>query len=155
MNCIIYSRVSTEDQDNQRQIQELTEYCTYKKYKLLGTFEEKVSGASKAADRIEFGKMLKFINEHEVHHVLVWELSRLGRKMVDVINTIEFFTERKINIYSKKEGVNTLNEKGEKELITNLLIGILSSFSEMERETIKLRSKSGIQIGRASWRERV
>src|ERR1035437_4758799 len=126
MNCIIYSRVSTHDQDNDRQINELKEYIIYKKYKLLGVFEEKVSGAKKAADRIEFSKMLKFIEGKDIHHVLVWEISRLGRDMVDIVNTIEYFTERKINIYSKKEGINTLNSRGEKEPITSLLIGILS-----------------------------
>jgi DNA invertase Pin-like site-specific DNA recombinase len=145
MNCIIYSRVSTEDQDNGRQINELKEYVKYKKYNLLAVFQEKVTGASKASERIEFSRMLDFISKNEVNHVLVWELSRLGRKMVDVVNTIEYFNDKKINIYSKKEGFNTLNDRGEKELMTTMLIGILSSFSELERETIKQRSKSGIR----------
>jgi DNA invertase Pin-like site-specific DNA recombinase len=145
INSVIYSRVSTSEQDNERQINELKEYISYKKYKLLGVFEEKVSGAKKAADRIEFSKMLKFIEGRDIHHVLIWEISRLGRNMVDIVNTIEYFTERKINIYSKKEGLNTLNSNDEKEPITSLLIGILSSFSELERQTIKDRSKSGIR----------
>ena len=97
-------------------------YIIYKKYKLLGVFEEKVSGAKKAADRIEFSKMLKFIEGRDIHQVLVWEISRLGRNMIDIVNTIEYFTERKVNIYSKKEGLNTLNSNGEKEPITSVML---------------------------------
>jgi DNA invertase Pin-like site-specific DNA recombinase len=103
MNCVIYSRVSTTDYDNERQIHELKEYIEYKKYKLLGVFEEKVSGASKAADRIEFSKMMKFIDENEINNILVWEFSRLGRRMVDVVNTIEHFTEKKLTSSLKRK----------------------------------------------------
>lgn len=145
MNCVIYSRVSTEEQDNERAINELKEYAAYKKYNLLEVFEEKVTGTSKALDRIEFSRMLEFINANEVNVILVWELSRVGRKMSDVINTVEYFNERKINIYAKKENMNTLNEHGERDIMTTLLIGILSSFAEVERDTFKKRSRSGIR----------
>ena len=54
MNCVIYSRVSTEEQDNERAINELKEYAAYKKYDIIGIFEEKITGTTKALDRIEF-----------------------------------------------------------------------------------------------------
>ena len=65
--------------------------------------------------------------------------------MSDVINTVEYFNERKINIYAKKENLNTLDEKGERDIMTTLLIGILSSFAEVERDTFKKRPRSGIR----------
>jgi site-specific DNA recombinase len=146
MNCIIYSRVSTiNKQDNARAIAELRDYAKYKKYKVLQVFEEKITGTSKALDRPEFQKMEAYIQNNNIKCVLVWELSRLGRKMSDVINTIESFSNRKINIFIKKEGINTLNDKGEKELLTQIIISVLSGFSEFEKETFRLRSISGIR----------
>lgn len=145
MNAIIYSRVSTLDQDNRRAIEELRAYAKYKKYNVVKVFEEKISGAIKAKDRGEFAKVLEYITKNKVDHLLVWELSRLGRKMVDVINTIENLSENKINVYCKKEGFNTLDDKGNKQIMTNIIISVLSGFSEMERETIKARSISGIR----------
>lgn len=109
MKAVIYSRVSTVEQDNERQIQELKEYASYKKMKVLKIFEEKVSGATKGADRLEFKAMLSFIDKNNIDTILVWELSRLGRRMVDVMNTIESFSDRGVNIYIKKENINTLD----------------------------------------------
>lgn len=145
MNAVIYSRVSTEDQDNERQIRELKEYAKYKKVKVLKIFQEKISGAIKTQERNEFKKLLEFVDEKNVHHVLIWELSRLGRSMKNVSDTIEFLSEKKINIYSHKENFNTLNQQGKKDIITNILIMVLTGFAEMERETIKVRSSSGIR----------
>jgi site-specific DNA recombinase len=145
MKAVIYSRVSTLDQDNRRQIAELKDYAKYRKFDLLKVFEEKITGASKAAERSEFKKLLEFIEKGKVDYVLVWELSRLGRSMLDVLNTIELFSQKGINIYIKKEGINTLDDKGQKSTMTNIIISILSGFSEMERETIRQRSISGIR----------
>lgn len=145
MNAIIYSRVSTLDQDNRRAIDELKDYAKYKKYHVVKVFEEKISGAIKAKERGEFAKVLDYISKNKVDHLLVWELSRLGRSMVDVINTIESLSEKKINVYCKKENIYTLDEKGNKQIMTNIIISVLSGFAEMERETIRARSKSGIR----------
>ncbi len=145
MKAIIYSRVSTEEQDNARQIEELKEYGKYRKFNILKIFQEKVTGASKAADRLEFKKLLAFIDRERIDHLLVWELSRLGRSMMDVLNTIEELAAKGVNIYIKKENMNTLDEKGRKSTMTTMLISILSGFAEMERETIKQRSISGIR----------
>lgn len=145
MKAIIYSRVSTLDQDNERQINELKEYAKYKKYTLVRVFQEKITGASKAFERTEFKNLLDLIGKEKIDVVLVWELSRLGRSMMDVLNTIENLSMMGINIYIKKEGMNTLDEKGKKSTMTTMLISILSGFAEMERETIRLRSISGIR----------
>ena len=145
MNAIIYSRVSTEDQNNTRQIEELKAYAKYQKMKVLKVFEEIISGASKGADRRGFKEMLEFVDNNEIDHILIWELSRLGRSMIDVLNNIETFSERKINIFIKKEGMNTLDDRKRKSTMVTMLISILSGFAEMERDSIKQRSISGIR----------
>ncbi len=145
MNCVIYSRVSTLDQDNQRQIDELKRYADYMQYTLLGIFEEKITGASNAMDRIEFKRMVDLIDTNSVKHVLIWELSRLGRNTLDVLTTLKQFTDKGVNVYIKSGGLNTLNENGTKNQYTGMVTSMLSAFAEIERESIKTRSKSGIR----------
>jgi DNA invertase Pin-like site-specific DNA recombinase len=146
MKAVIYARVSTVDkQDTARQIQELKEYASYRKFTVAKVFEEKISGAVKANERTEFKNLLNYIEKEKIQEILVWEISRLGRSMSNVINTIEELSDKKINIYSKKEGFNTLNEKRQKDLMTNIIISVLSGFAEMERETFKAHSASGIR----------
>lgn len=145
MKAIIYSRVSTEIQDNARQVEELKAYANYRGFDIVRIFQEKVTGTSKALERKEFKLLVDYIEANKVDHILVWELSRLGRSMMDVLNTIELLSQRKVNIYIKKEGMNTLDDEGKKSTMTTMLVSILSGFAEMERETTRLRSISGIR----------
>jgi len=143
--AIIYSRVSTTDQDNARQIEELSQYASGMNYNLLQIFEEKISGRKKGKDRPEFQKLLEFIQENRVDHLLVWELSRLGRNMIDVQNTIEELSGKKINIYIYKDRMNTLDANGNKSVITSMIISLIAGLAEMEADNIKSRSKSGLR----------
>jgi DNA invertase Pin-like site-specific DNA recombinase len=142
--AVIYSRVSTQDQDYQRQIDELKRYAEYQNYEVVGTFAEKVSGTIKGKHREEFTRMQEFVLYNEVKHVLVWELSRLGRKMVDVTNNVNEFAEKGVNVYSKKDNLNSLGRDGKLDPMTMIILGVLSGFSELERETTIERSKSGL-----------
>jgi DNA invertase Pin-like site-specific DNA recombinase len=147
MNAIIYSRVSTEDQNNERQVKELIQHAKYKKYKLLAVFEEKISGGIKGKERTEFKRLLEFIEKNKVNVLLVHEISRLGRSLLDVVDNLKFFTEKGINIYFHKEngGMYTLDANGNLEVMTTIIISVLSGFAQMEKERIKQRSISGIR----------
>lgn len=149
-NAIIYTRVSTLEQDYERQIDELQKYADYMNYTVVNIFSEKITGKSKASERIEFSKLIDFVEKNKVDHILVWELSRLGRNMIDCLNTINYFTEKKINIYTKKEGLNSLNQKGEKDVMINIITSIFSGMAEMELETTKARSISGLRASAAA-----
>ena len=78
----LYLRVSTQIQDYQRQKTELLSYAERNNLDVVYVFEEKMSGA--IDDRPEFKKMIKL---DDISVILVWELSRLGRRMSSVINT--------------------------------------------------------------------
>jgi len=87
--------------------------------------------------------MITFIKENKVDKVLCWEMSRLGRNTLEVLKTIELLNENKISLYIKNYNLETLNENGEKNPLSTLMVQILSSISEMEKSQIKLRMKSG------------
>lgn len=139
MRGAIYSRVSTLDQDYNRQTNELKEYAKYMGIEITHVFEEKESGFND--DRPEFAK-LKELTKDDIDIVLVWELSRLSRRSLYLQQQIEYFTKKGICVYAKKENLRTLDEKGEEDRNTKFIIGIIAMIAEQEVATFKARSLS-------------
>jgi DNA invertase Pin-like site-specific DNA recombinase len=147
---VIYSRVSTNIQDNKRQIEELTNYSNSLNYDLKCVFQEIVSGAKKNEERTELMEMLNFVKTNNIDKVLCWELSRLGRNTIEVLKTIELFNENKISLYIKNYNIETLTENKEINPLSQFMIQILSSVSSMERSQIRQRVKSGYEVFRSN-----
>lgn len=143
MKVVIYSRVSTSIQDYKRQTEELLSYSKKMNYDVVSIFEEKVSGYKKNEERPELLNMISFIKENKIDKVLCWELSRLGRNTIEVLKTIELLNNNSISLYIKNHNIETLNEDGKINPMSQFMIQILTSISEMERTTIRQRIKSG------------
>lgn len=143
MKVIIFSRVSTNIQDYKRQTDELLEYSKKMNYSVSAIFEETISGAKKNEERPELMKMISFIKSNKVDKVLTWELSRLGRNTIEVLKTIQLLNENNICLYIKNHNIETLDDNGAISPLSNFLIQILISISEMEKSQIRLRIKSG------------
>ena len=143
MKVVIYSRVSTSIQDYKRQTEELLSYSKKMNYDVVSIFEEKVSGFKKNEERPELLNMISFIKENKIDKVLCWELSRLGRNTIEVLKTIELLNDNCISLYIKNHNIETLNEDGKINPMSQFMIQILTSISEMERTTIRQRIKSG------------
>lgn len=144
-NVVIYSRVSStgDRQDTERQTNELKEYANRLKYNLCGIYEEKISGFKKNEDRPILSKMLMDIDKGGIDKVLVWELSRIGRSVIQALNVIESFNQKKISLYIKNYNLETLNEDKSINPLTMFMIQILASVATMEAEQTKLRFQSG------------
>ena len=82
----IYLRVSTSTQDYERQRQEIETYCKANNYQIVNTFEEKISGAKD--ERPQFNALCS-LSKNDIDAVVVWEISRLGRKLTTVIKAVE------------------------------------------------------------------
>jgi len=143
MKVVIYSRVSTSIQDFTRQTDELNDYSQRMKWDVIGVFEEKVSGGKKNEERPKLMEMISFVKENQVDKVLCWELSRLGRNTLEVLQTINLLNEHCISLFIKNHNIETLNEKCQVNPMSQFMIQILTSVSEMERTTIRQRIKSG------------
>ncbi|WP_430817312.1 recombinase family protein [Carboxylicivirga sp. RSCT41] len=143
-SCVIYSRVSTEVQNNKSQIQDLRDYAKYMKFKILGVYEEKVSGTTNATERLAFKELMDYAKGGQVDNILIWELSRLGRNLKDILKTVDILTEKRINVYAKKENINTLNDDKSVNNTAQMLLGIMGSVAQYERTTITERSKRGL-----------
>ncbi len=143
MKVVIYSRVSTTVQDYARQTEELMEYARKMSYEVVGTFEEKVSGGKNNEDRPKLMEMVEFVKTNQVDKVLTWELSRIGRNTIEVLKTIKLLNDNCISLYIKNYNIETLNDKCEINPLSQFMIQILTSVSEMEKTTIRQRIKSG------------
>jgi len=145
MKVLIYGRVSTGYQDVDRQIEELKSYATYKKYEVIEVYTETVSGLKERKERKEISRLLRYVESNtEIKGVLVWELSRLGRNTLDILDIIEELTKKKIWLFSKKEGIVTLNEDGTENPTSKLTLTVLSGVATHERDTILSRTTSGL-----------
>ena len=145
MKVVIYSRVSTNSQDYKGQTEELLEFSNKMNYEVVSTFEEKISGGKTNEERPELMKMINFVKTNKIDKVLCWELSRIGRNTIEVLKTIQLLNENCISLYIKNHNIETLNDKCEINPMSQFLIQILTSVSEMEKTQIRQRIKSGYE----------
>ena len=87
--------------------------------------------------------------KNNIDALTVHSIDRLGRDLLDILNTIKYFTKQKINIYFKQQGINTLDDEGKESSISKLIISILGTVAEMERKQIRERQLEGIAIAKA------
>ena len=136
MKKVFYSRVSTLEQNTDRQVSQAPEA-----YLVL---EDKISGRIPFGDRPSGSKIIKMAKAGEISEVRVHSITRLGRNQLDILATIKQLTALEVNVTSKKENLSMLNEDGSQNLFSNMLIGVLSSLSEFEIELSKERRLEGI-----------
>jgi DNA invertase Pin-like site-specific DNA recombinase len=143
--AVIYSRVSSEGnrQDTERQTNELKEYANKMGYELVGVYEEKVSGFKKNEDRPVFSRMLEEIEKGTIDKVLVWELSRIGRSVIQSLQNIQLLTDKKVSIYIKNFNLETLNDDKTPNSLSMFMVQILFSVANMEAQLTKSRMVSG------------
>jgi DNA invertase Pin-like site-specific DNA recombinase len=138
-----YARVSTQDQTTDLQIDAL------KKAGCERIFQEKASGAKE--DRPQLAAALEYMREGDV--LVVWKLDRLARSTKQLMNTVDDFRERGIQLISVQESIDTTSTTGK------LLFGILATLAEFERDVIRDRVNSGLaaarQRGRVGGRPKV
>ena len=143
ISAVIYARVSTNGQDYDRQLNDLREYASRMGYEVVKEFAEKISGAKKVAEREALTELLSFVEANHIDKVLIYECSRLSRRVADFINIVDRLNEAHISIYIHQNGLETLLADGKPNPIAQLVIGTLAQFNHMERTLIRSRMDSG------------
>ena len=147
MEAIIWSRVSSISQDNQRQVLSLKQLAKEKDWTVKRVFEEKVSGTVKSTDRKEFNKLLEYLIQNDIKLVLISEISRIGRKVVDILNVVDTFHKRGIAIYVQQFNMASMQDGKENPMVM-LLLQMMSIGSEMENNLRKVRQSEGIALAK-------
>lgn len=137
---LLYVRVSSLDQNTDRQKVHESDYnhCV----------TDRCSGAISFFEREGGKEIIKLINKKAITSISVISIDRLGRNLKDILNTIEFFTAKRIPIHFISQGLTTLDNQGNENTVCTLMIGVLASVAQMERSQIRERQLDGIKIAK-------
>ena len=139
----ILARVSTQGQDYERQVVELTDYCQRMNWEVVKVFANKVSGATRNAEREEISALVEYVKVHRLNRLVCLEISRLGRNTLEALKVINYLNENGVSLHIKNYNLNTLNEDGKVNPVASLICTILLEIASMERLTIAERMASG------------
>jgi DNA invertase Pin-like site-specific DNA recombinase len=141
MKTIGYIRVSTDKQDADSQRHLLLEYAQTQKLIIDEWVAVEISSRKNTKER-RIDELLARLKKGD--RLLVAELSRLGRNMLETLNIIHALTENGVSIvFVRQPELSTTGPH------TKLLLAIYSYFAESEREFISMRTKSGLAAARA------
>ena len=146
--AIIFSRCSSSGslegrQDTTRQVEDLKHYAATNDIKVIKTWEEHISGGKTNKERPLLQEALTFSIENNIDIILISELSRLGRRCDEILETIKFLKDHHINCYFLKEQLSIFSPDGKENPYLTIMCAVLGTAAELERETIYYRLKSG------------
>ena len=146
--AVIYARVSStgDRQSTERQVIDLTDYANKNGITICKTFEEHISGAKRNEERAVLSECIEYAISNSIDVVLFSELSRCGRAVWEVLDTIRTLKDNGINAYFQKEGLSLFQEDGRESITLAITIAVLSSASQIERENLIFRLKSGRKV---------
>lgn len=133
MANIAYVRVSTVEQNEERQIKAL------EKYGIDKWFIEKVSG--KDTNRPKLNQMLDYVREGDI--VYIHDFSRLARSTKDLLELVERMQGKGVHFVSNKENIDTSTPTGK------LMLTMIGAIAEFERENLLERQREGIAIAKS------
>ena len=138
---VAYLRVSTNKQHLENQQQEIKKFAAHRGLHIDKWYHDVVSGKVSSNDR-KLGDLLESLQEGDC--LIVTEVSRLSRTLIDIMNIINTCIQRKIVLHSTKEGYtfeNNLNSK-----ILGFAFGLVA---EIERNLISIRTREALAVRKA------
>jgi len=144
----ILVRVSTNRQETDRQISDLTDYATSKGYRIVEICQETISGRADENERHGLARALEMARAGSIKKVLVHEVSRLARKSSIVHKFVEALEDRGVSLYWHQQGFETLLANGKRNPSASIMLAILAETARSEIETLVERIKSGLAEAR-------
>lgn len=130
---VAYVRVSTVEQNEERQIEGL------KKYNIDKWYTEKVS--AKDTNRPELQAMLEFVREGDT--IYIHDFSRLARSTKDLLEIVELLNNKGVHLVSNKENIDSSTPTGK------LMLTMVGAIAEFERQNLLDRQREGIAIAKS------
>ena len=134
----IYSRISTPNQNHDRQLQNKNDYDFI--------YLDVISGSVSFKERPEAQKLL---SNEKVNYITIAEVTRLGRNLSDILETLQHFTDKGVNIHIENLGLTTLLPDAKPNPTAKLMINLLGTIGEYERELLQERTRQGREIAKA------
>jgi DNA invertase Pin-like site-specific DNA recombinase len=142
----IYMRVSTSLQTTDNQLVALQDYATRMNYEITSIYkDEGISGIKNKSQRPALNEMMKDAVKGKFTQILIYDISRLGRSLKDLVNILNDFNQSKVRLIFIQNGIDTSNSTGQ------MMFQLLGVFAEWDRQTSVDRVRqAGKKLGRPS-----
>ncbi len=137
MRVAIYARVSTEEQDADKQVAICLEACEKGSHEPYRVYKDVISGST--TSRPEFNQLLDDMRHFKFDMIMVTKLDRLGRSLQHLLGLIDEFKRKGIHFNAVTQNIDTSTPAGK------LQLHIMGAFAEFERNIISERTKEGLR----------
>ena len=137
IKAVIYCRVSTEEQDTNKQEYLCRKYCEAQGIEIYKVYMDVISGAKES--RPEFNKLLEDMRHFKFNAIVVTKLDRIGRSLKHLLSLFDEFKNKGVHFIATTQNIDTSTATGK------LQLHILSAFAEFERNIISERTKEGLK----------
>lgn len=144
---VIYARVSKSSMDYERQVSDLSSHAEINNIEITKVFSQKLSATkTEQHEREQLQEALEYIEENKIDKLLIWELSRLDRKQLPLLNLIDKLNKKGVStVILMPQPIESLTPDGNENPIAKFLFFFLSYYAEMEAEQISKRIKSKLK----------
>lgn len=140
MKAAIYCRVSTEEQDADKQEASIRDYCARSKVEIYAVYKDVMSGMKES--RPAFDQMLVDMRHYKFDTIIVTKLDRIGRSLQHLLSLFSEFTKKGVNFIAITQNIDTSGAIGKFQL------QVLGAFAEFERNIISDRTKDGLKYAK-------
>jgi len=139
IKAAIYCRVSTEEQDADKQEYICKEYCNrhQEEIEIFKVYKDVISGTT--ISRPAFNQLLEDMREYKFNAIIVTKLDRIGRSLKHLLSMFDEFNAKRVSFVAVTQNIDTTTAAGK------LQLHILSAFAEFERNIISERTKEGLK----------
>ena len=136
--CVIYTRVSTNNQTIDNQLNVLREVAKLKGYEIVKEYtDEGISGAKGREDRQGFDELIKDATRKKFDIILCWSVDRLGRNLSHLVSFLNEIQSESCDLYIHQSGLDTSTPMGK------MMFQLTGIFAEFERSMISERVRAG------------
>ena len=136
----IYVRVSTDKQTVENQLRELRQIAERRGWEIVKEYQDAGISGSKGRDgRPGLDEMLKEAQRRRFDVVMAWAIDRLGRSLIDLLNTIQALEACGVDLYLDQQAIDTTTPAGK------LMFQVTGAFAEFEHSMIRQRVRAGLK----------
>lgn len=136
----LYVRVSTGEQNLDLQLTELTEYAAFRKWTVIETYADKMSGAKDRRPALD--RLMADAKRGKFDVVAVWRFDRFARSTSHLLRALEEFAVLGVDFVSLRESIDTSTPTGK------MIFTVVAAVAELERSTIRERVIAGQRAAR-------
>lgn len=140
MKVAIYVRVSTHDQDYDKQIELCKRHCEHQGWEIYKIYKDIYSGAS--TSRPAFNDLLRDMRQYKFNAIVCTKLDRIGRSLSHLLSLFQEFNRKGVQFIAVTQNIDTTTSTGK------LQMQMLGAFAEFERNLISERTKEGLKFAK-------